>query len=121
MIMQTTPEPSIDEGKHVHKELRDLLETIVVQQAQSSTERWHPKASLMHISSTHGALEEYHAPSILRHGDDVVALRWEPSPAHSRYVKNHNAHPVQGDRHPGQDPAGMDLPYYGDSDLDNHG
>jgi hypothetical protein len=30
MIMWTAPEPSTDEGKRVHQELRDLLETMVV-------------------------------------------------------------------------------------------
>jgi hypothetical protein len=51
MIMIIAPEPSIDDEKHIHKELWDLLEAMVVHQAQSSTKRWHPKASVMHISS----------------------------------------------------------------------
>ena len=31
MLMRTASEPSTDEGKHIHQELRDLLETAVVQ------------------------------------------------------------------------------------------
>jgi hypothetical protein len=34
MIMRMSPEPSIDDGKRIHQELRDLVETTVVQQAQ---------------------------------------------------------------------------------------
>ena len=63
MILQTTPEPSTDEAKRVHQELRDLLGTAVMQQAQSSMERWHPKASFVHISC--GSLEGHHTPSML--------------------------------------------------------
>jgi hypothetical protein len=39
----------------------------------------------------------------------------------SHYVRNHNAHPAQGTRHLGPNLMGKDLPYYGDSDPDNHG
>ena len=65
MIMWMAPEPSTDEGKRVHQELHDPLETMAVQQAQSSMERQYPKASLVHISYMHGALEGYHTPSML--------------------------------------------------------
>ena len=65
MIMQTAPEPSTDEGKRVHKELRDLLEAVVVQQAQSSMERRHPEVSVIHISSACGAPEGHHASTML--------------------------------------------------------
>ena len=73
--MQMAPEPSTDEGKRVHKELRDLLETMAVQQAQSSVERQHPEASLMHISFTRGTPEGYHALSMLWHGNDMVSRK----------------------------------------------
>jgi hypothetical protein len=39
MIMRMAPESSTDEGKRVHQELWDLLETIAVQQVQSTAER----------------------------------------------------------------------------------
>jgi hypothetical protein len=32
MIMRTDPKPSTDEVKHIHQELRDMLETTAVQQ-----------------------------------------------------------------------------------------
>ena len=65
MIMRTAPEPSTDKGKRIHQELRDLLETVAVQQAQSSMERQHPEASFVHISSAHGAPEGHHVSSEL--------------------------------------------------------
>jgi hypothetical protein len=61
MIMRTALEPSTDEGKRIHKELQDLLEAAAVQQAQNSAKRRHPKASVVHIFSTHGATEGHHA------------------------------------------------------------
>jgi hypothetical protein len=121
MIMQTAPEPSTDEGKHVHQELRDLLETTAVQQAQSFAERRHPEASLVHISSACGAPKGHHAPSELQLDDGGVVHRREISPACSRYIRNFNAHPTQGARRPGPDCAGKDLLHYGASDQDNHG
>jgi hypothetical protein len=121
MIIRMAPEPSTDEGKRVHKELQDLLEITVVQQAQSYAKRRYPEASLVHISSAHGATEGYHAPSILQHHDDMAVCRWKPSPAHSHYVRNHNARSVQGARHHGPHLVGRDLPHYRDSDPDNHG
>jgi hypothetical protein len=39
MIMRMTREPSTNVGKCIHQELRDLLETTVVHQAQSFMER----------------------------------------------------------------------------------
>ena len=39
MLVQTMPEPSTTEGRWVRGELRDLLETAAVQQAESSTSR----------------------------------------------------------------------------------
>ena len=78
MIMRMAPVPSIGEGKLVHQELRDLLETTAVQQAQSSAERRHPEASLVHITSTCGAPEGHHEPSELRPGDGGVACRGNP-------------------------------------------
>ena len=39
MLLQTMPKPSTSEGRRVHGELRDLLETTVVQQAESSASR----------------------------------------------------------------------------------
>jgi hypothetical protein len=65
MIMRMAPEPSTDEGKRVHQELRDLLETATVQLAQSSIERRHPPASFAHISLARGAPEGLHAPNML--------------------------------------------------------
>jgi hypothetical protein len=121
MIMRMAPEPSIDDRKRIHKELRDLLETTMVQQAQSSTKRWHPKAGLVHISSTCGAPKGYHVPSILWRGDDAVEQWQEPSLVRSRYIRNHDARPVQGARRLWQDLAGQDLSHYGDNDSDNHG
>jgi hypothetical protein len=100
MIMWTAYEPSTNEVKRVHQELRNLLETVVVQQAQSFVERRHPKASLVHISLAHGALEGNRVPSALRPNDGDAAHRWERSPARSCHVENHNAHPTQGARCP---------------------
>ena len=77
MIMRTAPEPLTYDKKHVHKELRDLLETTTVQQAQSSVGRRHPKASLVHISSAHGAPEGHRALDLLQLEDDGAACRWE--------------------------------------------
>jgi hypothetical protein len=65
MIMWTAPEPSTDEGKRIHQELRGLLETVMVQQTQSSIERRHPKASFVHISSAHSAPVGHHTSSAL--------------------------------------------------------
>ena len=45
MLLRTMPEPSTLEGRRVHGELRDLLETAAVQQAESSASRWHGGAS----------------------------------------------------------------------------
>ena len=53
--------------------------------------------------------------------DDGSACRREPSPLHSRYVRNYNAHLAQGTRRPELDLANRDRLHYGDSDLDNHG
>ena len=39
MLVHMMPEPSTIEGRRVHGELRDLLETVVVQQAKSSASR----------------------------------------------------------------------------------
>jgi hypothetical protein len=65
--------------------------------------------------------EGYHAPIMLWLGDDRTMCRREPSLARSRYVGNHNASLAQGARCPRPDLAGKDMPYYGDSDPDNHG
>jgi hypothetical protein len=75
----------------------------------------------MHISSTRGAPEGHHIPSILWHSDDAVARRREPSLGHSCYVGNHNACSIQGAKRPMQDLVGRDLLHYSDSDPDNHG
>ena len=79
MIMRTAPEPSTDEGKRVHQELRDLLETAVGQQAPSSMKRRHPKVSFIHISSAHSGPDGHHTPSVLHLGDGTTAYRREPS------------------------------------------
>jgi hypothetical protein len=121
MIMWTVPEPSNNGGKHVHQELGDLLETVMVQQAQSSIERWHPETNLVHISFACGTPKGYHTPSMLWPSNDGATHRREPSLARSRYVGNHNARLAQGTRHSGPDLASKDLPYYGESDLDNRG
>ena len=97
------------------------METAAIQQAQSFVERRHPEARPMHISSTCGILEGYHAPSILRPGDGGMVRKRETSPTRSRYVGNHNARPTQGARCPGLDLVGKDQLHYGDSDPDNHG
>jgi hypothetical protein len=73
MIMRMAPEPSSDEGRHIHKELRDLLEAVAVQQAQSSVEKQHPKASIVLVSSAHGAPEGHPAQSGLRPAKNGVA------------------------------------------------
>ena len=117
MIMRMAPKPSTDQGKHVHQELGDLLEATVVQQAQSSVERRHPEASLVHISPAHGA----HTPSVLWPSDGYTAHRREPSLACSHYIRDHNVHLTQGTRCPGLDWVGKDQLHYGDSDPDNHG
>jgi hypothetical protein len=75
----------------------------------------------VHISSARGIPKGYHAPSIVRHYDDVVACRQEPSSVCSRYVRDHNACLVQGTKCPRPNLASKDLPYYDDNDLDNHG
>ena len=41
MLVRAMPEPSTMEGRRVRGELRDLLETAAVQQAESSASRWH--------------------------------------------------------------------------------
>jgi hypothetical protein len=73
-----------------------MLETMAVHQAQSSMERRHPEASLVHISSPRGAPEGHHVPSELRPDDGGVVHRQEISPARSRYIRNFNACPTQG-------------------------
>ena len=45
MLVSAMPEPSTMEGRRVRGELRDLLETAAVQQAESSTSRWLGAAS----------------------------------------------------------------------------
>jgi hypothetical protein len=90
MIMRMAPEPLSDEGRRIHKELRDLLEAAAVQQAQSSVEKRHPKASIMPVSSAHGAPEGHPAQSGLRPTKNGVAPGREPSLARSRFVGNHN-------------------------------
>ena len=45
MLVRMMPEPSTTEGRWVHGELRDLLETAAVQQAESSASRWCGGAS----------------------------------------------------------------------------
>jgi hypothetical protein len=57
-------------------------------------ERWHPEASLVHISSVRGAPEGHYAPSMLRLGDGGAVRRREPSLARSRYIGNFNACPT---------------------------
>jgi hypothetical protein len=59
--------------------------------------------------------------SSVRHYNDVVARRREPSSVRSRYVRDHNACLVQGTKCPRPNLASKDLPYYNDNDLDNHG
>jgi len=41
MLVRAMPEPSTMEGRRVHGELRDLLETAAVQQAESSASQRH--------------------------------------------------------------------------------
>ena len=84
-------------------------------------ERQHFKASVLHISSMHGAPEGHHTPTMLWTKDDRATCMREPSPLRSRYVRNHNAHPAQGARHPEPDQVNRDWLHYGDSDPDNHG
>jgi hypothetical protein len=120
MTMQTVLEPSTDEGKHVHQELRGLLETVAVQQSQSSTERRHPEANFIHISLVLSAPKGHHAPSMLWLGDGGTTRRREPSPARSRYIGNFNAHPTQGARRLRPDWVGKDQLHYGHSDSNNH-
>jgi hypothetical protein len=79
MTMRTVPEPSTDEGKRVHQELRGLLETTAVQQSQSSTERWHLEANFIHISLALSTPKGNHAPSMLWLGDGGTTRRREPS------------------------------------------
>ena len=45
MLVRTMPEPSTTEGRRVHGELWDLLETAAVQQAESSASRRREGAS----------------------------------------------------------------------------
>ena len=45
MLVRAMPEPSTTEGRRVRGELRDLLETAAVQQAESSASRWRGGAS----------------------------------------------------------------------------
>lgn len=39
MILRSILEPQDPEGLHIHRELRGLLETVVIQQAESSLQR----------------------------------------------------------------------------------
>ena len=84
-------------------------------------ERWHPEASLVHISSARGTPKGHHVPSMLRPDDGGVVCKWEPSLVCSCYVGNHNARLTRGARRPGPDSADKDQLHYGDSDPDNHG
>ena len=59
MLVRAMPEPSTTEGQWVHGELRDLLETAVVQQAKSSASRRREDTSKW--PSVHDRLK---APSI---------------------------------------------------------
>ena len=59
MLVRAMPEPSTTEGRRVHGELRDPLETAVVQQAKSSTSRRHGDTSK--LPSVHNRLK---APSM---------------------------------------------------------
>jgi len=45
MLVRAMPEPSTTEGRRVRGKLRDLLETVAVQQAESSASRWRGGAS----------------------------------------------------------------------------
>ena len=45
MLVRAMPEPSTTEGRRVHGELRDLLETAAVHQAESSASRRHGATS----------------------------------------------------------------------------
>ena len=45
MLVRVMPEPSTTEGRRVRGELKDLLETTAVQQAESSASRRHGGAS----------------------------------------------------------------------------
>ena len=59
MLVRAMPEPSTTEGRRVHGELRDLLETAVVQQAKSSTSR--RRENISKRPSVHDRLK---APSV---------------------------------------------------------
>ena len=54
-------------------------------------------------------------------GDGGIVRRREPSPACSRNIKNFNACPTQGARHPRLDWVGKDQIHYGDNNPNNHG
>jgi hypothetical protein len=121
MIMRMALDPSSDEGKRIHKELRDLLEAAAVQQAQSSVEKRHPKASVVPVSSAHGAPEGHPVQSGLRPAENGAAPGREPSLARSRFVRNHNANQARAARRLEPGMANSDQLYTGNSDPDDHG
>ena len=50
MLVHAMPEPSTTEGRRVHGELRELLETAAVQQAESSASRRHGGVSNLPVA-----------------------------------------------------------------------
>jgi hypothetical protein len=115
------PEPTSDKGKRIHRELRDLLEAAVVQQAQSSVERRHPEASVVTISTARSAPKGHHAPTILQPEKGQSGAHVGALPSARPFVMNRDAHPTQGARRGEPNLANIDHQHYGDSDPDNHG
>ena len=78
MLVRVMPEPSTTEGRWVRGELRDLLETAVVQQAESSASRRRGAASDL--------------PSAPRWHNGEAAVRPEPAqmPATNRVPPVHD-------------------------------
>jgi hypothetical protein len=53
MLLRNMPEPSNPEARRAHDEIRGLLETAAMQQAESSASRRHGLASEQHAEPSH--------------------------------------------------------------------
>ena len=109
MLVRAMPEPSTTEGRRVRGELRDLLETAAVQQAESSASRWREDTSKR--PSVHDRLR---APSVhdrlsdrreAQDDHDVVSRRRR----HDDYGPSRGYNPHQGGRYDSGEDRGPSL------------
>jgi hypothetical protein len=96
------------------------MEGAAVQQVQSLVEKRHPKASIVPVSSAHGAPEGHPAQSGLRPTENGVAPGREPSLARSRFIGNHNANQARAAQRLEPGMANGDQLYTDNSDPDDH-